>query len=164
MTAAATGEGPAAAFVAVDRCSAECVGIHASPRTKRRQAREPIRQAVPGGFGAVGEDVAGAVSLRHGHGSRYMSADFRREARSLGAGRSPAFARAPEGDGRAGRSIRTPKENLLRVRRFEAIEERRPALLAFRRPCDEHGLIERHGHQPPATVRGERTVNLQSVA
>jgi hypothetical protein len=46
MTVVATGEGPAAVFVAVDHCSAECVGIHASARATRHEALEPIRQAV----------------------------------------------------------------------------------------------------------------------
>jgi hypothetical protein len=41
-----TGEGQAAVFVAVDHCSAECTGIHASRRADRFQALEPIRQGV----------------------------------------------------------------------------------------------------------------------
>ena len=133
LTTVATGEGPAAVFVAVDHCSAECVGIHASPRATRHEALEPIRQAVRGRFGAVGKDVASGLSLRHDHGSQYMSADFQREIRFLGARSSPAFVRAPEGNGCAERFIRTLKENLLWVRWFETIEDLRQALLEFQR-------------------------------
>lgn len=59
MTAAFTVEhGQAAVFVAVDHCSAECVGIHAgSPRT-RPEALEPVRQGVAERFGG-GRQPAG---------------------------------------------------------------------------------------------------------
>ncbi len=41
MTVVATGEGPTAVFIAVDHCSAECLGIHASARATRHEALEP---------------------------------------------------------------------------------------------------------------------------
>ena len=53
LTTTVTGEGQAAVFVAVDHCSAECVGIHASRGADRFEALEPVRQAVRrchGGF------------------------------------------------------------------------------------------------------------------
>ena len=46
LTSVMTGEGQAAVFVAVDHCSAECVGLHASRRADRFEALEPVRQAV----------------------------------------------------------------------------------------------------------------------
>jgi len=164
MTAVATGEGQAAVFTAVDHCSAECMGIHASASATRHEALEPIRQAVRRSFGAFGKDVAQGLKIRHDHGSQYMSRDFQREVRFLGAESSPAFVRAPEGNGCAERFIRTLKENLLRVRRFETIEELRQALLAFRRTCNELRLIERHGHRPPAAIGKEQTVTNQKAA
>lgn len=69
MTAIATGEGQAAVFIAVDHCSAECIGIHASARATRHEALEPIRQGVRRSFGAVGKDVAKGLEIRHYHGS-----------------------------------------------------------------------------------------------
>ncbi len=54
MTAVATGEGQAAVFIAVDHCSAECMGIHASASASRHEALEPIRQGVRRSFGAFG--------------------------------------------------------------------------------------------------------------
>ena len=112
LTGVMTGEGTAAVFVAVDHCSAECVGIHASARATRHEALEPIRQAVRGAFGAIGQSVAAGLSIRHDHGSQYMSGDFQKELRFLGATSSPAFVRAPEGNGcgpsaSSGRSRRT---------------------------------------------------------
>lgn len=164
MTAVATGEGPAAVFIAIDHCSAECIGIHASASATRHEALEPVRQGVRRSFGAFGKDVAQGLKVRHDHGSQYMSRDVQRERRFLGAESSPAFVRAPEGNGCAERFIRTPKETLLWVRWFDTIEELRQALLEFQSTCNDHWLIERHGHRPPAAIRREQTMNTQQAA
>ena len=156
--------GQVAVFVAVDHCSAECVGIHAALNGTRHEALEPVRQGVKARFGAIGKDAAAGLSLRHDHGSQYMSHDFQNEIRWLGIASSPAFIRAPEGNGCAERFIRTLKESLLWVRTFETVEELRQALLAFRETYNEHWLIERHGHRPPATIRKEQTMNMQNAA
>jgi len=92
----------------------------------------PIRQGVRRCFGAFAEKVATGLSLRHDHGSQYMSDDFQNEIRFLGIESTPTFVRAPEGNECAERFIRTLKENLLWVRNFETIEELRQALLKFR--------------------------------
>jgi len=154
MTATVTtGHGQVAVFVAVDHCSAECVGIHAAIRGTRLEALEPIRQGVRERFGAVGQGVAAGLSIRHDHGSQYMSHDFQNEIRWLGATSSPAFIRAPEGNGCAERFIRTLKENLLWVHSFNTVEELQIALQEFRQTYNEHWLIERHGHRSPAQFR-----------
>src|SRR3954453_17042400 len=62
-------------------------------------------------------------SVRHDHGSQYMSAAFQQELAFLGIESSPAFVRAPEGNGCAERFIRTLKENLLWLRTFDTVEE-----------------------------------------
>jgi putative transposase len=129
LTTTATGEGQAAVFVTVDHCSAECVGIHAAGRATRFEALEPLRQGVRRHFGGFTKDVARGLSVRHDHGSQYMAHDFQRELRFLGIANSPAFVRAPEGNGCAERFIRTLKENLLWVRTFDTVEELRQALL-----------------------------------
>ena len=113
LTTTLTGEGQVAVFVAVDHCSAECVGIHAAPRATRFEALEPIRQGVRRHFGGVAQGIASGLSVRHDHGSQYMSDAFQAELRFLGIESSPAFVRAPEGNGCAERFIRTLKENLL---------------------------------------------------
>ena len=97
LTSVMTGEGQAAVFVAVDHCSAECVGIHASRSADRFQALEPVRQAVRERFGAFAGGVAAGLRLRHDHGSQYVSHHFQGEIRFLGVESSPAFVREPEG-------------------------------------------------------------------
>jgi putative transposase len=104
-----TGQGQVAVFVAVDHCSAECVGIHAAQRATRFEALEPLRQGVRRHFGSFAKNVARGLAVRHDHGSRYMAHDFQKELGFLGIESSPAFVRAPEGNGCAERFIRTLK-------------------------------------------------------
>jgi len=164
MTAVMTGEGQAAVFIAVDHCSAECLGIHASRDANRFEALEPVRQAVRRCHGSFGRDVAAGLRLRHDHGSRYVSHDFQVEIRFLGMESSPAFVREPEGNGCAERFIRTLKENLLWLRRFETIEELRRALLAFQRTYNQSWIIERHGYKTPAQVRADQLDRMPMAA
>jgi transposase InsO family protein len=165
MTAAVTTqEGQAAVFIAIDHFTAECVGIHAAKRGTRFEALEPVRQGVRARFGAIGKDVAAGLGLRHDHGTQYMSHDFQNEIRWLGVTSSPAFVRAPEGNGCAERFIRTLKENLLWVRTFETVEDLRQALLAFQRRYNEEWLIQRHGYRSPAQFRRDLVAALPAAA
>ena len=165
MTAAFTVEhGQVAVFVAVDHCSAECVGIHAALHGTRHEALEPVRQGVVDRFSGMAADAATGLSIRHDHGSQYMSHDFQKELAWLGAVSSPAFVRAPEGNGCAERFIRTLKENLLWVRTFRTVEELRLALIDFRRTYNEGWLIERHGHRSPAQFRRDQMDTLPMAA
>jgi transposase InsO family protein len=156
LTTTLTGEGQAAVFVAIDHCSADCVGIHAALQANRFEALEPIRQGVRRCFGGFAKDVAHGLALRHDHGSQYVSHDFQKELRFLGIESSPAFVRAPEGNGCAERFIRTLKENLLWMRTFDTVEELRQALLDFRETYNATWLIERHGFRPPNAVRQDQ--------
>jgi transposase InsO family protein len=156
LTTTWTGEGPAAVFVAVGHCSAGCVGIHAARHATRSEALEPVRQGVRRHFGGFAEGVARGLALRHDHGSQYASHDFQREIAFLGIDGSPAFVRAPEGNGCAERFIRTLKENLLWLRTFGTVEELRSALLEFRQTYNSTWLIERHGSRPPDAVRQDQ--------
>jgi putative transposase len=153
LTTTITGEGQVAVFVAVDHCSAECVGIHAARRATRFEALEPMRQGVRRCFGGFAQGIGRGLSVRHDHGSQYMSDAFQKELAFLGIESSPAFVRAPEGNGCAERFIRTLKENLLWVRTFDTLEDLRQALLAFRESYNTTWLIERHGFQTPAAAR-----------
>ena len=164
LSSVMTGEGQAAVFVAVDHCSAECVGTHASRSADRFEALEPVRQAVRERFGAFGKDVAAGLRLRHDHGSQYVSHDFQAEIRFLGLESSPAFVREPEGNGCAERFIRTLKENLLWVRRFETVEELRLALQQFRRTYNQGWIVERHGYRTPAQVRAAQLEQVPMAA
>jgi transposase InsO family protein len=164
LTSVMTGEGQTAVFVAVDHCSAECVGIHASHSADRFEALEPVRQAVRECFGAFGKNVASGLALRHDHGSQYVSHHFQGEIRFLGLASSPAFVREPQGNGCAERFIRVVKENLLWVRRFDTVEELRLALQAFRRTYNRAWIVERHGYRTPAEVRANQTAQPAMAA
>jgi len=156
LTTTWTGEGQAAVFVAIDHCSADCVGIHAALQANRFEALEPIRQGVRRCFGGFAKGIARGLAVRHDHGSQYVSHDFQKELRFLGIDSSPAFVRAPEGNGCAERFIRTLKENLLWVRTFDTVEDLRRALLEFRDAYNTTWLIERHGFRTPDAVRQEQ--------
>ncbi len=149
LTTTTTGEGQAAVFVAI------LLAMRRHPRRKatRFQALEPIRQGVRQRFGGFAKALARGLAVRHDHGSQYMSHQFQKEIAFLGIESSPAFVRAPEGNGCAERFIRTLKENLLWVRTFDTTEELRQALLAFRETYNTTWLIERHGFLTPAQFR-----------
>jgi transposase InsO family protein len=153
LTTTIIGEGQVAVFIAIDHCSAECVGIHAAQRATRFEALEPIRQGVRDHFGGFARNIARGLAVRHDHGSQYMADAFQNELAFLGIESSPAFVRAPEGNGCAERFIRTLKENLLWVRTFDTIEDLRQALLAFRDTYNTTWLIERHRFLTPAAFR-----------
>jgi putative transposase len=156
MTTTWTREGQVAVFIAVDHNNAECVGIHAARRGTRFEALEPLRQGVRRHFGAIGKDVAHGLAVRHDHGSQYMSDAFQTEMRFLGIESSPAFVRAPEGNGCAERFIRTLKENLLWIETFDTVEQLRLALLDFREIYNTTWLIQRLGYRTPAQARQDQ--------
>ena len=153
MTATVTAEeGNAAVFVAVDHCTCECVGIHAARRGTRFEALEPIRQGVREHLAGVGPGAAAGLTLRHDHGTQYMSDHFQQELTFLGIESSPSFVREPEGNGCAERFIRTLKENLLWVQTFDTIEQLRKALIEFKDRYNREWLIQRHGYRTPSQV------------
>ena len=67
-------------------------------------------------------------------------------------------------NGCAERFIRTLKENLLWVRRFDTLEELRLALLAFKQIYNQSWIIERHGYKTPAQVRADQIGQLPVAA
>jgi len=149
-------EGRARLFVAVDHCSGECVGSHAARSGNRFEALEPVRQGVLRHFGRIKKNVAKGLSLRHDHGSNYMSADFQDEIAFLGIESSPSFVRQPEGNGVAERFIRTLKENFLWVHTFETIADLRRGLQEFVAHYNATWLVARHGYRTPNQVRAEQ--------
>lgn len=146
-------DGAATIFAAIDHCTAECVGIHATHHGDRFEALEPLRQGVRDHFGGLAPAVAHGLAIRHDHGSVYLSGDFQAEITFLGMTSSPAFVRQPEGNGCIERFFRTLKEQLLWVRHFSTIEELRQALLAFKERYNQEWLIERLGYRSPAQAR-----------
>ena len=96
------------------------------------------------------------LSLRHDHGSNYLSRDFQDEIAFLGIESSPSFVRQPEGNGVAERFIRTLKENFLWVHTFDTIEELRRGLQEFVAHYNATWLVARHGYRTPNQVRAEQ--------
>jgi putative transposase len=160
LTTTFTGESPAAVFVAVDHCSAECVGIHAHSRATRFEALEPIRQGVRCHFGGFAKGIALGLSVRHDHGSQYISNHFQKEIGFLGIESSPAFVRAPEGNGCAERSIRTLKGSRKTCCGYVTSRRSRNCV-RFREVYNTTWPIERHGLISPAALRQKQ---LQPVA
>ena len=151
-----TREGRAYVFIAIDHCSGEFIGTHASSSASRWEALEPIRQGLIRHFGGVGPDTALGLILRHDHGSNYMSNDFQNEIKYFGIVSSPAFVRQPEGNGVAERAIRTLKEQLLWVRHFATVEELRQALAAFAAQYNASWMRQRHGYKTPDQIRAKQ--------
>ena len=151
-----TTEGRAYVFIAVDHCSGELIGTHASHHATRWEALEPIRQGVAKHFGEIGQDRALGLTLRHDHGSNYMSDDFQQEIKFMGIVSSPAYLRQPEGNGVAERAIRMLKEQLLWVRAFATLEELRKGLAAFAAQYNAAWLRQRHAHKTPNQIRAEQ--------
>ena len=154
-TSTLTGEGQATIFIVIDHCTGECLGIHAARRGTRFEALEPLRQAVRSSFGVFGQDVAAeaGLRLRHDHGSQFVSHAYQDELRFLGIESSPSFVRTPEGNGCAERFIRTLKEQLLWLRRFETVEALLAALHDFRDRFNHAWIMQRHGYRTPAQQR-----------
>lgn len=146
-------EGSASIFFAIDHCSLELVGIHAASRGTRFEALEPLRQGVARNFGLYGSGRAQGLTLRHDHGSQFISHAFQAELSFLGVKSSPSYVREPQGNGIAERFVRTLKENLLWIRHFETVEALRLALLEFQEIYNNHWMIGRHGYKTPAQVK-----------
>ena len=96
------------------------------------------------------------MNCTHDHGSQYMSDAFQTEMHFLGIESSPAFVRAPEGNGCAERFIRTLKENLLWIRTFDTVEQLRLALLEFRETYNTTWLTQRLAYKTPAQARQDQ--------
>jgi transposase InsO family protein len=115
-------------------------------------------------FGSYDFACAQGLTLRHDHGSRFISHDFQRELAFLGIKSSPSYVREPQGNGIAERFVRTLKENLLWVHHFETVEELRLALLEFQETYNNHWMIGRHGYKTPAQVKAQQMACLTKAA
>jgi len=153
-TGCLTSEGNATIFVLIDHCTGECLGIHAARRGTRFEALEPVRQAVRHVFGGFSKGIVGSeLQLRHDHGSQFVSHAFQEEIAFLGIPSSPSFVRSPEGNGCVERFIRTLKEQLLWLRRFDTVAELLEALQDFARRFNESWILQRHRSLTPSQVR-----------
>ena len=107
--------------------------IHAAKRGDRYEALEPLRPVIRGHFGGYQAGVGAGLTVRHEHGSPYTSRAFQTDLQFLGLASSPSYVREPECNRVSERFIRTLKEQLLLLERFETVAELRDALESFRR-------------------------------
>jgi hypothetical protein len=77
-TAVTAGRGTGHVFVAVDHCACGRVGLHAARGGDRFEAPGPLRQGAREHLGRFEAKAASGLTIRHGHGSNYLSDDFRR--------------------------------------------------------------------------------------
>ena len=157
-TGCVTDEGNATVFVLVDHCTGECLGVRAALRGTRFEAIECVREAIWATKGHYEVAIAAGVSLRHDHGSQFISHAFQDELRTVGIASSPSFVRQPEGNGCVERFIRTLKEQLLWLRRFRTVGELDQALRDFAQRFNNHWIIGRIGYRTPAQHRRELLV------
>jgi putative transposase len=149
-----SGNSRAAGLLAVYRFSATIVG-----RSGGRSAT-----AAAACFGGLAAGIAGGLKLRHDYDSQFVADDYQRELAFLGIESSPAFVRDPRATGCVERFIRTLKENLLWLSRFDTIEELRLALHAFKDSYNRTWIVERHGYQTPAAIRAAQLAPLPAAA
>ena len=140
-------------FGVYEHCTCELMGIHAAIKADRFEAIVPLHQACRAAFGGVGSAIAAGLALRHDNGSQFISRAYQAELKFLGMDSSPSFVRAPEGNGCIERFWRTLKEQLLWLHSFASLDDLNQALQAFRDHYNQHWLIGRHNHRPPAQVR-----------
>jgi putative transposase len=163
-TGCLTEEGNATVVVLVDHCTGECLGVRAALRCTRFEAIECLREAVWATRGHYEVGIAAGLSLRHDHGSQFISHAFRDELKTLGIESSPSFVAQPEGNRCVERFIRTLKEQLLWLRRFGTVAELDAALREFRDRFNQHWIIGRIGYRTPAQHRRELLVEPERIS
>lgn len=157
-------DGSVSVFVLVDHATAECLGLHAALNGTRFEAIETLRQGVLSSFHGYAASIASGLALRHDHGSPFISDLFQSELRFLGIASSPAYVREPEGNGCAERFIRTLKEQLLWLHRFDTLDDLQRALVGFKHRYNHQWRIERHAFLSPSQQRSLLLASLQEAA
>jgi putative transposase len=146
-------DGNVTLFIVAEHWNGEGLGWHVAKHGNRYAAAEALALAVSQVFGSVGADAARGVSVRHDHGSPFMSKYFQNQLRFFGMAPSFAFVREPETNGVAERFIRTLKEQIVFGRVYQDIEEARIAVRAYFDRYNQHWLLEKNGYRSPAAAR-----------
>jgi transposase InsO family protein len=146
-------DGNVTLFIVAEHWNGEGLGWHVAKHGNRYAAAEALSVAVKSVFGSIGADAARGVSLRHDHGSAFMSDYFQNQLKFFGMAPSFAFVREPETNGVAERFIRTLKEQIIFGRIYQDIEEVRAAVRAYFGRYNQHWLLEKNGYRSPAETR-----------
>jgi len=124
----------------------------------------PLRKAVRKLYGAIGQEAAPAISIRHDWGPQYKANAFVKELKFLGLANSPAFVHEPETNGVIERFFRTLKEECIWVHDFRDTDEAREVIGRWVETYNEQWLIERNGHRTPREVRRACEAAAKKVA
>jgi putative transposase len=146
-------DGNVTLFIIAEHWNGEGLGWHVAKSGNRYAAAEALALAVSQVFGSARADAARGVSLRHDHGSAFMSGYFQKQLKVFGMTPSFAFVREPETNGVAERFIRTLKEQIVFGRIFQDIEEVRAAARAYFDRYNQYWLLEKNGYRSPAETR-----------
>lgn len=146
-------DGNVTLFIVAEHWNGEGLGWHVAKSGNRYAAAEALALAVSQVFGSTRADVARGVSLRHDHGSAFMSGYFQKQLKAFGMTPSFAFVREPETNGVAERFIRTLKEQIVFGRIYQNIETVRAAVRDDFECYNQHWLLEKNGYQSPAETR-----------
>jgi transposase InsO family protein len=146
-------DGNVTLFIVAEHWNGEGLGWHVAKHGNRYAAAEALAVAVSSVFGSVRADAARGVSLRHDHGSAFMSDYFQNQLKVFGMAPSFAFVRQPETNGVAERFIRTLKEQIVFGRIYRDTEEVRAAVRAYFKCYNRHWLLEKNGYRSPAETR-----------
>src|SRR5512134_603603 len=98
-------DGNVTVFIVAEHWNGEGLGWHVAKSGNRYAAAEALALAVGHVFGSTGADAAQGLSLRHDHGSAFMSGYFQKQLKAYGMAPSFAFVREPETNGVAERFI-----------------------------------------------------------
>jgi putative transposase len=140
-------------FGVVEPWNAELLGWHVTKRGTRYEAIQALGMAVRQQFGHLGAGAARGLSLRHDHGSNFMSDVFQKQTRFWGVAPSYAFVAEPETNGCIERLFRTLKEQAIHGRIFQTIDDVRDVIRDFVARYNAEWLIEKNGHRSPANMR-----------
>jgi len=143
-------DGNVTLFIVAEHWNGEGLGWHVAKHGNRYAAAEALAVAVSSVFGSVRADAARGVSLRHDHGSAFMSDYFQNQLKVFGMTPRFAFVRQPETNGVAERFIRTLKEQIVFGRVYQNAEARRAAVRACFERYNQPWLLEKNGYRSPA--------------
>jgi transposase InsO family protein len=115
-------------------------------------------------WGTDATSAGKGLSLRHDHGSPFVSDQFQKELKFAGVSSSPAYVREPETNGCAERFVKTLKEQLLWVRRFDTVKSLNQALQGFLRAYNNSWIVQRHGYLTPSQARKQALEREEEVA
>jgi len=129
----------------------------------RWAAADLLRELTAERFGSVEQAVAAGLALRYDGGPCFRSDHYQGEIDHLGIARSPAFHYEPETNGCAEKATQTLKEQVLRIERFDTLEQLRARVRRFAADYNEHWLLERHRYRTPTQTR-QRLLHQATMA